>query len=155
MLWLRQNKKLKRSVAKRETENFNPIITSPPQSICFAAGYFLDNCVHDYFADKDFVSCWFSDLLEIFLCVSAGFGDPTFVAIGPPIGTKYRISRGCFMSHTKTRVVVSMYQPAAKTNVWKWYAALKNSGFYAIIYYRWAMAQPKQPCGRNSMRFLF
>ena len=33
--------------------------------------------------------------------------------------------------------------------------ALKNSVIYDIIYYRWALAQPSQPCGRDSMRFFF
>ena len=34
-------------------------------------------------------------------------------------------------------------------------AALKNRTFYGTIHYRWALARPKRPCGRDSMRFLF
>ena len=33
-------------------------------------------------------------------------------------------------------------------------AVLKKVEFCGIIYYRWALAQPKQPCGKDSMRFL-
>ena len=33
--------------------------------------------------------------------------------------------------------------------------ALKNIAFYGTIHYRWALARPVQPCGRDSMRFLF
>ena len=32
---------------------------------------------------------------------------------------------------------------------------LKNLVFFDIIYYRWGLAQPKQSCGSNSIRFLF